>query len=52
MVLFKQSTIFSSLFFSKIGLEIMLSYMYGLERKEAFHDDKNVNFLKSKKWVF
>ena len=26
--------------------------MYGLERKEAFDDDKNVNFLKSKKWVF
>ena len=36
--------------FSKIGLEIMWSY--GLERKEAFEDDKNVNFLKSKKWVF
>ena len=28
----------------------MLSY--GVERKEAFEDDKNVNFLKSKKWVF
>ena len=28
----------------------MLSY--GLERKEAFGDDKNVNFLNSKKWVF
>ena len=28
----------------------MLSY--GLERKEAFEDDKNVNFLKSKNWVF
>ena len=28
----------------------MLSY--GLERKEAFHDHKNVNFLKSKTWVF
>ena len=27
----------------------MLSY--GLERKEAFEDDKNVNFWKSKKWV-
>ena len=23
-----------------------------LERKEAFQDDKNVNFVKSKKWVF
>ena len=46
----KKSTIFSSVFFSKIGLEIMFSY--GLERKEAFEDDKNVNFLKSKKWVF
>ena len=50
MVLVKNSTIFSSLFFCKIGLEIMLSY--GLERKEAFEDDKNVNFLNSKKWVF
>ena len=30
----------------------MLSYMYGPERKEAFEDDKNVNFLISKKWVF
>ena len=50
MVSVKKSTIFSSVLFSKIGLEIMLSY--GLERKEAFEDDKNVNFLKSKKWVF
>ena len=46
----KKSRIFSSVFFSKIGLEIMFSY--SLERKEAFEDDKNVNFLKSKKWVF
>ena len=46
MVLVKQSTIFSSLFFSKIGLEILSSY--GLERKEAFKDDENVNFLNSK----
>ena len=44
MVVVKQPTIFSSLFFSKIGLEIMFSYMYGLERKEAFEDDENVNF--------
>ena len=50
MVSVKQSTIFASVFFSKIGLEIVLSY--GVERKEAFEDDKNVNFLKSKKWVF
>ena len=28
----------------------MLSY--GLERKETFNDDKNVNFSKSKKWIF
>ena len=47
MVSVKKSTNFSSVFFSKIGLEIMLSY--GLERKEGFEDDKNVNFLKSKK---
>ena len=46
----KTSAIFSSVFFSKIGLEIMFSYC--LERKETFEDDKNVNFFKSKKWVF
>ena len=28
----------------------MLSY--GLERKEAFQDSKNLSFWKSKKWVF
>ena len=50
MVSVKNSRIFSSVFFSKIGLEIMLSD--GLERKDAFEDDKNVNFFKSKKWVF
>ena len=50
MVSVKKSRIFSSVFLSKIGLGIMWSY--GLEGKEAFEDDKNVNFLKSKKWVF
>ena len=50
MVLVKKLTIFFSVFFSKRVLEIMFSY--GLERKEAFEDDKNVNFLKFKKWVF
>ena len=50
MVSVKKSRIFSTVSFSKIGLEIMLSY--GLERKETSEDDKNVNFLKSKKWVF
>ena len=50
MVSVRKSTIFFSVFFSKIGLEIMLSY--GLERKEAFEDDKNVNFLKLKTLVF
>ena len=50
MISVKKSAIFCSVFFSKIGLEIMLSY--GLERKEAFEDDKNVNFLNLKKWVF
>ena len=50
MVSVKKSAIFSSVFFSKIDLEIMFSYR--LERKETFEDDKNVNFLKSKKWVF
>ena len=47
MVWVKKSTIFSSVFFSKIGVEIMLSC--SLERKEAFEDDKNVNFFKSQK---
>ena len=50
MVSVKKSGIFSSVFFSKIFLEIMFSY--GLERKETFEDDKNVNFFKSEKWVF
>ena len=50
MVSLKKSTIFSSVFFSKIGLEIEFSY--GVEWKEAFEDDKNVNFFKSQKWVF
>ena len=50
MVLVKKSTIFSSVFFIKIGLEIMFSY--GLEKKKAFGDDKNLSFFKSKKWVF
>ena len=50
MVSVKKSTIFSIVFFSKIGVEIVLSY--GVERKEAFEDDKNVNFFQSKKWVF
>ena len=50
MVSVKKLTIFFSVFFSKRVLEIMFSY--GLERREAFEDDKNVNFFKSKKWVF
>ena len=55
MVSVKKCIIFSSVFFSKIGHEIMLSY--GLvkvrcRKREAFEDDKNVNFLKSKEWVF
>ena len=47
MVSVKKSTIFSSVFFSTIGLEINLTYC--LERKEAFVDDENINFFKSKK---
>ena len=50
MVSVKKSTIFSSSFFSEISVEVVLSY--GLERKEACKDDKNVNFLKCKKWIF
>ena len=45
----KTSKIFASLFFSTISLEIMLSS--SLERKEAFHDDKNVHFCKVQKMV-
>ena len=47
MVSVKKCTIFSSLFFSKIGFEIMVTY--GLERKETFKDNKNVNFFLSPK---
>ena len=50
MVSVKKSAIFSSVFFSKMGPKIMFSY--GLEIKEAFEDDKNLKFFKSKKWVF
>ena len=50
MVLVKKFAIFFSVFFSKRVLEIMFSH--GLERKEAFESDKNLNFFKSKKWVF
>ena len=46
MVSVKKSKNFSSLFLSKIVLELMLSY--DLERKEAFQDDKNV-FCKGQK---
>ena len=42
MVLLKKSRFFSSVVLSKLGPEMMLSY--GLERKEDFEDDKNVNF--------
>ena len=49
MVSFKKSKIFSSFFFSKAGLEIILSY--GLEGKEAFQD-KKCQFVKSEKRVF
>ena len=50
MVLVKKSAIFSSVFFRKIGLQIMFSY--GLERKEAFEDDKSLNFLSPKNGYF
>ena len=46
----KKSKIFTTVFFKKIDLEIMLSF--GLKRNKAFQDSKNVNFVKSKKWVF
>ena len=42
MVLVEKSRIFSSVLLSKLGLEIMLSY--SLEKKEAFENDKNLNF--------
>ena len=47
MVSLKKFRFFSIVVFSKLGPEMMLSY--GLERKEAFEDDKNVNFSKLKK---
>ena len=46
----KNSKLFSRLFFTKLVVEIMLSY--GLQRKNGFYDDKNVNFVKSKTWLF
>ena len=50
MLSVKKLTIFFSVFSRKRVLEIMFSY--GLERKEAFEDDKNVNFFKSKNGYF
>ena len=50
MVSVKKLTIFFSVFFSKLGLEVMFSY--GLERKETFKDDKILNFLSPKNWYF
>ena len=43
MVSVKKSKSFSGVLISKVGLEIMLSY--GLEIKEGFDEDENVNFL-------
>ena len=48
MVSVKKSTIFSSVFFSKNRNNVKVRS----KRKKAFEDDKNVNFLKSQKWVF
>ena len=50
MVSVKKVTIFFSVIFSKRVLEIIFSY--GLERKEAFEDDKKVNFLSPKNGYF
>ena len=57
MVAVKKFKIFSSLFLSKTGLKIMLNcveimFCYDLERKKAFQDDKNDNFVKSKNVYF
>lgn len=51
MVSVKKFEILSSFVFvlSEIGLKRMLSC--GLEGKEAFQDDKHVNFVKCEKWV-
>ena len=50
MVSVEKLTIFFSVFFSKRVRVIMFSY--GLESKEAFEDDKNVNFLRAKNGYF
>ena len=50
ILLVKKSAIFFTVFFSKIGLKVRFNY--GLESKEAFEDNKNLNFFKCKKWVF
>ena len=42
----KKSRIFSSVFFSTKGQEIMFSYVP--ERKKAFDDNKNIIFFNSK----
>ena len=50
MVPAKKLQTFFRLFFTKLVVEIMLSY--GLQRNNGFYDDKNVNFVKSKTWLF
>ena len=50
MVSVQKSTILSSVFFIKIGLEIMFSY--GLEQKKAFGDAKISLFLSPKNGYF
>ena len=50
MVSVKKSTIFSTVFFSKIGLEIMFSY--GLERKKLLTTKKISIFLSPKNGYF
>ena len=50
MVCSEKAKIFSSLFFIKVGVEIMLSYC--LEWKGASEDRKMSIFSKSKTWIF
>ena len=50
MVSVKKSVIFSSVFLSQLGLEVIFSY--SLERKVTFEDDKSLNFLSPKNGYF
>ena len=54
MILVKNLNIFCCFSLGKIGLAIVLAIVFGdvLDRKQAFPDYKNIDFLFSQNWIF